>query len=62
MFKGHAVNPRVEIYGSGNVTVGSYSGSLNQEVAGSGEFKVLNQGAAPPPPVPPEQPAQPKQF
>lgn len=71
VFKGHAVNPRVEIYGSGNVTVGSYSGSLSQEMAGSGEFKVLNQGGAPAavpspqPPAPPAQPAQPakpKQF
>jgi hypothetical protein len=47
------------------VTVGSYSGSLNQEIAGSGEFKVLNQTApqTPAQPVPPAPPAPPsKKF
>ncbi len=64
LFRGHAVNPKVEIMGSGSVTVGSYSGALSQDIAGSGEFKVLNQGqpAGPMPPVAPQPPAPPKKF
>ena len=61
VFKGHAVNPKVEIMGSGDVAVGSYSGTLDQDIAGSGSFKVLNQGATgPTPPPAPQPPAPPK--
>lgn len=65
VFRGHVVNPKVEIMGSGDVAVGSYSGSLDQDIAGSGSFKVLNQGATgpiPPPAAPPAPPAPPKKF
>lgn len=65
LFKGHAANPKVEIMGSGSVTVGSYSGSIDQDIAGSGEFKVLNQGQQPAgsmPPAAPQPPAPPKKF
>jgi hypothetical protein len=54
LFKGHAVNPKVEIMGSGSVTVGSYEGNLDKDIAGSGDFKVLGTVGAPSvPPAPP---------
>ena len=63
LFKGHAVNPKIEIMGSGSITVGSYSGALSQDIAGSGEFKVLSQGQpGPQPPAPPQPPAAPPKF
>jgi hypothetical protein len=58
LFKGHAMNPKVDIMGSGSVTVGSYEGNLDQDIAGSGEFNVLNKAASPASPTPPAPPAQ----
>ena len=55
VFKGLAMNPKVDIMGSGNVTVGSYSGDLDKVIAGSGDFEVLNKAASPASPAPPSQ-------
>lgn len=68
VFKGEVVNPDVGIAGSGSVKVASYTGQLRQDIVGSGEFEVMNQGrqqqqpaqpAAPAPPAPPPAPGQP---
>lgn len=64
-FGGEAVNPQIEIAGSGTVSVGSMSGSLKQDIMGSGDFIVKTpvapkQPAAPvAPPAPPVAPAPP---
>jgi Putative auto-transporter adhesin, head GIN domain len=58
-FKGHAENPSIAIAGSGNVRVGSYSGRLEKEIVGSGDFEVTNPGAQPQAPTPPAPPAKP---
>ncbi len=57
LFKGEVVDPSIEIFGSGSVKVGCYSGNLRKEVAGSGEFEDLH--LCTPSPAPPAQPAPP---
>lgn len=57
VFRGEAVNPRIEILGSGDVSVASYSGQLSQSIMGSGDFR--SGSVAPSPPAPPAPPAPP---
>ena len=58
-FKGHAVDPAIEVAGSGKIRVASYSGNLRQDTMGSGDFQVTNQASQPQPPAPPAPPAHP---
>lgn len=56
-FGGEAVNPDIEIAGSGSVTVGTMSGTLKQDMQGSGDFVV--KGTAAPKPTQPNPAAPP---
>jgi len=59
VLNGEAVDPNVSIYGSGSVKVRAYSGRLQKEIAGSGDWIVTNQGVQSPAPVAPAAPPAP---